>query len=782
MNKRQLSWKQWGKSFIKIENLTKVLLFFDFLLIVLDTLGILNSEIFIYYIVIDTVSSAVLLWGWRKDKKSNSQGARGERFKNVLTLMGSLPWVLMFIILGNYIGALPDVFVLARILRFVPRAIRPFTQLTKLARLGNQSLWFGILTAFLWAIVLNLKQANRTPYIILAEISWGLIVFALVYDIRQRFSLPRLEKWFNHNDEIGELKNDIERLRQPLEQALETINKPEMRKIYQEKNAVLTDFCGRDLADIEISLVDECGESLQKVIHHIDQGGMGKMEKQELSLQLEEVYAHTRDIVNAALIRNMVDLITHAALFIAIFYGAFWLAPKIGSYGIKLLINTQEVQTKHTLLVSWITNLEPSLQLVLGIIGIILFYVVLRRTIHLFVRSTITPLDDLAGAFIPIPVAAFLFTDLMKTSQFDWYTKLVIGSDTNHPVNLLSLIIWIIVAIGLFNGVVIFALKIQAERTETQYDDILVKLLQRFGAIFIPFIGVVVTLPKLEWSSQGMMASLIATLASAGLLYIGRDFAENFFSGIYLIISKPFQQYDRIQLGSGEVCDVVEMGITAIRLYRVMDSTEVSMPNTTLARQGIANLSRPDTTLRMENTIWFKDTAKIPIAKQILLAILWENLEVIKVDFKEALTLANTIAKRHPTVQTECNQIISDIEKAKLLNLPSKINWDDAKDDAKDELEKLTTLDTIIGECKQKTLSLLDRKLELIRPDVQRLFLVFSKHPVITPHFISSNGVTSVALTLIFFTNHIERQQDLIGKINEEISEKFIAYDIPLTM
>lgn len=89
--------------------------------------------------------------------------------------------------------------------------------------------------------------------------------------------------------------------------------------------------------------------------------------------------------------------------------------------------------------------------------------------------------------------------------------------------------------------------------------------------------------------------SILVTLG-VGSLAIGlalQDTLANMFGGFVLLLDHPFGVGDRIQLDTGEVGDVQEIGLRSTRILRP-DGNITIVPNAALCRTRVTNLSLPD--------------------------------------------------------------------------------------------------------------------------------------------------------------------------------------------
>ena len=754
------------------DSLVALLFLVDLIFIIPDSLGILNTALLPVYIVWDTVTSAFLLYAWwlsfkesRNEKKSKFASA-GENF---LLIIGSLPWALLFEIIINWNGNIPASFIafqgLARLLRLVPR-IRALFNLSRLiTRLNNKKFLVAVITAGLWGVVFAISPANLSVLILMGGLSLAIALFAIVYEFHEKFMKGWLDNW----------KKDVETELRAQTQKLEIqeirTGKLGIDEEIKRLGSVIDDFNSKDPKDIQLLQI----EKLEKTLLQLRRLTKKHLQEKDQfwSDRLHEAYKKAEAMLLANLLRSLVVWVINGLAFIVMFSLTIQALQYLKKF-LLFLINIKQPNSLYLEILSWLQSFDPQYKLILGLVGILVFFLVLRYAIRLLVQLTDTPLDDLAGAFVPFPVAALLFVDLLNATFPQVLEIVTIGKTNNAPgINLLYLLLGTAVAIGLFNGVVIFALKIQAEKTDSQYDDLLVRLTQRLGMILIVFIALVIALPKIDWSSESILSAVLAALASAGLLYIGRDFAENFFAGIYLVAAKPFEPHDRIHLADDVICDVREIGITGTRLYRVNDNTEIVMPTTLMARNIIVNLSKPDMTIRLEMVVFIKQTMLIQKATRVIMGIIWSEPEVVKLAIEEVQSSLNSIGQSHRTLKKDCDELSLKLDLIRKIHKAIPVDVFSG-----DGLDKVESLSAIVDECKTQALSMLNKKLDTARPEIQNLALFLSRHPYVVSDFHLADGYERIALKIIFFSQYVERQPELIGKITSQIQKKFSDLEI----
>lgn len=161
----------------------------------------------------------------------------------------------------------------------------------------------------------------------------------------------------------------------------------------------------------------------------------------------------------------------------------------------------------------------------------------------------------------------------------------------------LSIVYFLIV---LVNRVVVVLVTRIAASTEQNYDDAFVFLVRCYATFVITAIGGGVLLNMVNDGRllvpYGLVAALVGGVISLGI----QDTLSNFVSGLMLSIDRPFQVSERIRINGGPVCQVQAVGVRAATLLNIEDDTEVTVPNRQLVQSSIANLAKPNPTLRVE--------------------------------------------------------------------------------------------------------------------------------------------------------------------------------------
>lgn len=175
-----------------------------------------------------------------------------------------------------------------------------------------------------------------------------------------------------------------------------------------------------------------------------------------------------------------------------------------------------------------------------------------------------------------------------------WYLALSIGLLPPTPTIVLLVavkVIWIAAIVwGGFKVTDLLGewLSIQAGKTETKFDDLLVPMVKRTAKIFIAAIGLVYLASAFSIEILPLLTGLgIGGLAVA---FAAKDTIENFFGSVAVILDRPFEIGDWIYVNEVEGT-VEDLGFRSTRI-RTFYNSLVTVPNATLVRAKVDNYGR----------------------------------------------------------------------------------------------------------------------------------------------------------------------------------------------
>lgn len=131
-------------------------------------------------------------------------------------------------------------------------------------------------------------------------------------------------------------------------------------------------------------------------------------------------------------------------------------------------------------------------------------------------------------------------------------------------------------------------LTMQAGKTETKLDDLLIPLLRKTVKTFVAAFGLIYIVESFNIEVLPLLTGLgIGGLAVA---FAAKDTIENFFGSISVILDQPFEVGDWIKVGDTEGT-VEHLGLRSTRI-RTFYNSLVTVPNATLVRATVDNYGR----------------------------------------------------------------------------------------------------------------------------------------------------------------------------------------------
>ncbi|MBC2712261.1 MAG: mechanosensitive ion channel family protein [Desulfosarcina sp.] len=159
------------------------------------------------------------------------------------------------------------------------------------------------------------------------------------------------------------------------------------------------------------------------------------------------------------------------------------------------------------------------------------------------------------------------------------------------------------------------------ERTETALDNIVIDLLNKFSGAIVYATAAVIALDVLG-------VNVMPFIAGAGVMGIAVGFAakdtlSNLIAGILLIIDRPFEIGDRIEVwsapaGSASWGDVIDIGLRATRI-KTTDNIVVIIPNNEIMTRDIVNYTIISSSIRVRVNIGVAYDADIVKAKALII-------------------------------------------------------------------------------------------------------------------------------------------------------------------
>ena len=184
--------------------------------------------------------------------------------------------------------------------------------------------------------------------------------------------------------------------------------------------------------------------------------------------------------------------------------------------------------------------------------------------------------------------------------------------------------ILIILAAGPAKDILIIALTYLenhfAARTSTKVDDIIFDLLNRFSGAVLYVTAVILALDVIGINVMPFIAG--AGVAGIAIGFAAKDTLSNLIAGVLLIIDRPFEVGDRIEVwsapsGSASWGDVIDIGLRATKI-KTTDNIVIIIPNNEIMKRDIVNYTIITSQIRVRVNIGIGYNADIRKAKDII--------------------------------------------------------------------------------------------------------------------------------------------------------------------
>ena len=161
------------------------------------------------------------------------------------------------------------------------------------------------------------------------------------------------------------------------------------------------------------------------------------------------------------------------------------------------------------------------------------------------------------------------------------------------------------------------------DKTKTKVDDIIFDLVNRFSGAIIYATAIVLALDILGINVMPFIAG--AGVAGIAIGFAAKDTLSNLIAGVLLIIDRPFEVGDRIEVwsapaGSASWGDVIDIGLRATKI-RTTDNIVIIIPNNEIMKRDIVNYTIISTKIRVRINVGIGYDADIERAKEIIIEV-----------------------------------------------------------------------------------------------------------------------------------------------------------------
>ena len=157
-------------------------------------------------------------------------------------------------------------------------------------------------------------------------------------------------------------------------------------------------------------------------------------------------------------------------------------------------------------------------------------------------------------------------------------------------------------------------------KTQTRVDDMIVNLASKFSGIAIFATGGILALDVLGLNVMPFVAG--AGVAGIAIGFAAKDTLSNLIAGVLLIIDRPFEVGDRIEVwsapnNSATWGDVLDIGLRATKI-RTTDNIVIVIPNNEIMKRDIINYTAITKEIRVRIPIGIAYDTNVKKAKEII--------------------------------------------------------------------------------------------------------------------------------------------------------------------
>ena len=215
----------------------------------------------------------------------------------------------------------------------------------------------------------------------------------------------------------------------------------------------------------------------------------------------------------------------------------------------------------------------------------------LKHWVSLLVKKTETDLDDRVLDRIKRPLHYLI----LFTGVYIAFSRLPLTGTINSVIDGLIYVAGVSVAVylvySLFDEVIKWYSGRIAEETEARLDKEFLPLIEKLLAVFVFLGGLIAVLRHFNQDIYSLVTALGVGSLAIGLA--AKDTLANMISGFTIMVDRPFRPGDRVELNSGEIGDVLEIGMRSTKIKTFHDTILV-VPNSDLVNTRLINHSYPD--------------------------------------------------------------------------------------------------------------------------------------------------------------------------------------------
>jgi len=231
--------------------------------------------------------------------------------------------------------------------------------------------------------------------------------------------------------------------------------------------------------------------------------------------------------------------------------------------------------------------------LVISLIMAFLVKLVVSQILKPLAKKTKTLVDDL----IIKSISSVIFYIILVLGFKVGFQTLQVETSLYHSLVDSFLVLMVTIAlIRVIHNLSAHWLEDWAQKTQSSADDRLIPLIEKILKAVVIVLAVIFVFDS--WDID--ISPLLATAGIAGIAigFAVRDSLANILGGIQLVLDKTFKVGDKVEIESGELGVILDIGLRSTKL-RTYDNEVIYIPNGQLANAKLKNFTVPDVSIRV---------------------------------------------------------------------------------------------------------------------------------------------------------------------------------------
>ncbi len=216
-----------------------------------------------------------------------------------------------------------------------------------------------------------------------------------------------------------------------------------------------------------------------------------------------------------------------------------------------------------------------------------------KNYLETFAAKTETKLDDMILERVKRPFFYLILAQGLKLALFNLELNNIY---ITNLVNTIMALVFVFILSRVVDVIIDVWGYTFASKTETKLDEVLLPLFHKFSKVVFVIVA-------LMWVLNIWGVDITPYLAGVGIsgIVIGlalQDSLKNILGGVSLILDDSLKIGDKIRLDSGEIGEVVDVGLRSTKM-RTYDNELLTIPNGYLANTRVQNYTQPNPKMRV---------------------------------------------------------------------------------------------------------------------------------------------------------------------------------------